>query len=246
MSARRKLGGYIGIVAVTLLAGLTLKTFVIDAFCVPSRSMEPTLLAGDYVFVNKLIYGARVPRLFHFLQFNRFPGLKQIERGDVIFFEFPDPSSGRAYFVKRCIALAGDTIEFRNNHIYINCTEVNVYTQSDSGWNGDEKFIIPRKGDVVSLTPVSYRRWAGLIRNEGHRIECSGSDVLVDGAVVTRYGVEKNYLFVLGDNIDHSYDSRAWGFLPEDNVEGKAMMIYLSRDISQSAIRWNRIGKFVY
>jgi signal peptidase I len=245
VSARRKLTGYVGILFVTILAGLILKIFVVDAFVVPSASMQPTLLAGDYVFVNKLIYGARVPRLFHFLHIGRFPGIRDIERGDVIFFEFPD-SSSRSFFVKRCAGLPGDTFEFRHHHLLINGIEKNSVQLGDIAWSENSIFTIPRSGDIVPLSPATVHQYQDIIRREGHTIDIVSDEVLIDGAKATQYEFRENYLFVLGDNINHSYDSRSWGLLPEDNVEGKAMVIYLSRDVAESKIRWNRIGKFVY
>lgn len=246
MSARRKLGGYLGILFVTIIAGLLLKMFVIDAFVVPSASMEPTLLAGDYVFVNKMIYGARIPRFFYFLHIDRFPGIRNIDRGDVLFFEFPDSSSPHTYFVKRCAGIAGDTLVSRGQHLYLNGALIQSIPSGGMVWNEDAKITIPRKGDIVSLSPATNQGYMDIIRREGHRIEVTSDSVLLDGTMATQYKFRKDYLFVLGDNIDHSYDSRSWGFLPVENVEGKAMMIYLSRDFQESRIRWNRIGKFVY
>ena len=111
--------------------------------------------------------------------------------------------------------------------------------------SADHRVLIPKKGDVVHLTRRNYFGWRSLILTEGHKIsESAEYGILIDDHTAVRYTVENNYLFVLGDNHDHSFDSRAWGILPEKNVIGEAMMIYWSVDAS-TGIRWERVGKVV-
>lgn len=249
-----------------LLGALVLKLFVLDAVTIPSSSMESTLLKGDFILVNKLIYGSRLPNHTPFsrsdVSFFRFPKLRDVGRGDVIVFELPSVGSGEkdsdpVYFVKRCIALGGDRIEIRNGTLIVNGEKVL--------WTGAEPIRrtenygpvdVPKRGDTIRLSDASYKRWSDLIRREGHTIEYSStSEILIDGKPTTTYTVERNYLFVLGDNRAHSYDSRYWGFLPEENVVGQAMVVYWSiepsnivRSISDffTSIRWNRIGMFIH
>ena len=113
-TARRStLRGYLEAIVWALLLTAVLRTFVIQAFRIPSESMVKTLLVGDFLFVNKFEYGAKVP----FTQI-RLPGLRPPHRGDIIVFQFPqDPSKD---FIKRCIAVGGETLEVRDKHVYVN------------------------------------------------------------------------------------------------------------------------------
>ena len=244
------------IIVATVLVAVLLKVFVLDAIHIPSPSMQSTLLAGDYVFVNKLVYGARISGLpfikegtvlFHV------PKIRDVHRGDVVVFQLPDVGeSGSAsqprYFVKRCIAFGGDEIMMNNGKVYVNgvlmplpeTATASVYQKDNFG-----PIAVPKKGDVVHLTPANYLHWSQVLEREGHEVACSPSgEITIDGISSSSYTIQKNYLFVLGDNRDHSYDSRYWGFLPEDNLIGEAMMIYWSADPT-FGIRWNRIGTFV-
>ena len=244
------------VLGATLLLAVLLKMFVLDAVHIPSPSMQSTLMVGDYVFVNKLIYGAHISGLpfvkagtFSF----RFPKVRNVRCGDVVVFELPDvdregSSSQSVYFVKRCIAVSGDEIMMQNGVVFVNGIRMQLPEHATPSISQKDNFgtiIVPRKGDVVHLTPANFRHWAQVIEREGHAITLSHSgDVMIDGVISSSYTVQKNYLFVLGDNRDHSYDSRFWGFLPEENLIGEAMMIYWSDD-PQFGIRWNRIGTFV-
>jgi signal peptidase I len=257
----------------TILSAVVLKLFFIDAIVIPSRSMENTLLVGDYVLLNKLVHGtssgphgsiaeAKSP-------LSQFPFLTPIERGDVIVFKFPgvDPliqSSEPVYYVKRCVARGGDEVAIRNGVMYVNGERVpdissNRQSLSDAELNdqsgNNRRIPVPMPGDVIALNHENLGLWLSLIRNEGHSIEESSSKgIIIDGTPVTRYVVQKKYLFVLGDNREHSYDSRSWGFLPEENVVGKALIIYWSLNhpvpfwhVGEfvSSIRWDRVGTIV-
>jgi len=246
----------IQIIIATILLAVLLKMFVLDAIHIPSPSMQSTLMVGDYVFVNKLIYGAHISDLpfvkagtfsFHF------PKIRDVRCGDVVVFELPDvnkegSSSQSVYFVKRCIAVSGDEIMMQNGVVSVNGIPMPLpehATPPVSQKDNIGPIVVPRKGDVVHLTSTNYRHWAQVIEREGHTIALSTSgDVTIDGVPSSIYTIQKNYIFVLGDNRDHSYDSRYWGFLPEENLVGEAMMIYWSTDPS-FGVRWNRIGTFV-
>ncbi|MBI1806544.1 MAG: signal peptidase I [Ignavibacteria bacterium] len=249
-SAGVRFRAYAEIVVATLLASLLLKGFVVDAVYVPSPSMEGTLLTGDYLLVNKLVYGARSPKHLPFTQAEfpsiQFPKLKSITRGDVVVFELPvvDPdhySDQPVYFVKRCVAVAGDTISMQNGKLFLN----RAYSMDAGGHDRDfGPIVVPKRGDTMTLTQENFIQWQELISREGHTIKRLPSVILVDGKPTTSYTVTRNYLFVLGDNREHSYDSRHWGFLPEENVIGKAMLVYWSES-QAGGIRWERIGSFI-
>jgi signal peptidase I len=213
---RGSLRGYIEIVLVTLVIGIVVKTFVLGAIRIPSPSMESTLHRGDFVLVNKLVYGAPIPWVSSSSRagFSSFhlPKIRSIARGDVIVFELPPQaspgSSDPVYFVKRCVGVGGDVVSIHDGSVFVNGKHFDTGSTDDTA--------------VGDFGPVQVP---------------SGS------------------LFVLGDNREHSYDSRYWGFLPVSNVIGQVIMVYWSVDISRSthtiaalfsSIRWNRIGTFVH
>jgi len=220
--------GYVFILLIVILCAVVVKSWFLDAIVIPSLSMEQTLLEGDYLLVNKFIYSAR-------------PGSESsggnagiqatpshpVERGDVIVFRFPHGSEGNGIepgrlFVKRCVAVAGDDFVLEGTHI-----------------------PVPKRGATIVLDAASFPRWKSLIEGEGHTASAGvEGKILIDGRESSEYTVERNYLFVLGDNRDHSYDSRQWGFLPEENVVGKAMMVYWSVK-PEGGIRWDRLGKII-
>jgi signal peptidase I len=249
---------------VTLLAAVILKTFVVDAVYIPSVSMESTLLVGDYVFVNKLIYGSKptlpAPFTNSWIPLFHLPAIKSIERGDVVLFRFPGPlpgwnAGGQVHFVKRVVGVGGDTIEIRNGSVFVNGTRSSIFVPGSSyPAQSFNSIIIPRRGDSVRLTKGNYPRWKNVLEQEGHAssIDASGS-IVVDGKKTSMYSPEKDFLFVVGDNVEHSYDSRDWGLLSAENVVGRVTMIYWSMVPGTSttnkwflpSIRWNRLGRFI-
>ncbi len=189
-------------IIIALALALVIRTFVIQAFKIPSGSMEPTLEIGDHLLVNKFIYGIKIP----FSSINLFP-LKSPQRGDVIVFIYPpEPDKD---FIKRVIAVGGDTVSMVNKKLYINGVEV--------------------------ADPHAVYRENTILLGEVQKLDNFGP--------VT---VPKGDLFVLGDNRDHSFDSRFWGFVPLKDVLGKAFTIYWSWDSQESMVRWNRLGHLIY
>ncbi len=189
-------------IIMALVLALVIRTFVIQAFKIPSGSMEPTLEIGDHLLVNKFIYGIKIP----FSSINLFP-LKSPQRGDVIVFIYPpEPDKD---FIKRVIAVGGDTVSMVNKKLYINGVEV--------------------------ADPHAVYRENTILLGEVQKLDNFGP--------VT---VPKGDLFVLGDNRDHSFDSRFWGFVPLKDVLGKAFTIYWSWDSQESMVRWNRLGHLIY
>ena len=232
----------------TIIIAAGLKSCIVDAYKIPTDSMSGTLLAGDYILVNKFIYGARTPEqiLFIPLPHVQLPKLRGVQRGDIIVFNFPgEPDELRAarsqFLVKRCVALPGDTVEIVNGNIIVNnyrtSNSFSQYTPSVP------QFIVPFKGMIVDVDTASVFRWNIFIQREGHEVALREGKVNIDGREASSYVVEKNYYYVVGDNANNSYDSRHWGFVPEENILGKAAIIYWSK--GEEGVRWDRIGMIV-
>ena len=283
---RKSSNDYLVTVAATLVVALFLKIFVVEAFRIPSASMENTLRIGDFLFVNKFIYGAETPKYLPFTAVEiphfRLPALGAPRRGDVMVFEYPgdrdeeNPPHGINY-IKRCVVLPGDTLLIQDKMLLVNGREfllpafARLSQPSDflprepfspifpkgSSFNPDfyGPIVVPYKGMTVDISNGAIEGWQTFIEREGHHVTLDqDSKVLIDGLPIVQYTVERNYLFMMGDNRDNSLDSRFWGFVPEDNVVGKAMFVYWSWDTSIpitsmgekfAAIRWSRIGTLI-
>jgi signal peptidase I len=179
---------YFESIVIAVILALFIRTFVVQAFKIPTGSMEPNLLIGDHLLVDKFIFGPTASSLERLLL-----PVGRVQRGDVVVFKYPvDPERD---FIKRVIGLPGETIEFREHRIFIN-------------------------GRATGDPFAHY-----LSRAETGFHEITPDDVRDHyGPVV----VPQDAYFVMGDNRDNSQDSRYWGFLPRDNIKGKALMIYWS------------------
>ncbi len=248
--------------AFVLVSFFFLNSFVLASFEVPTGSMENEIMAGDFLFVNKFLYGGSTPRTIPFtntrIPWFRVPAFSEVERGDVIVFEFPGQqdevrSPEFLFYLKRAIALSGDTIEIRNRVVFINGAQAplprnmkfnnpNILPTGvvnprifpkGSHFNEDNwgPVVVPTKGDIITLTPENFERWRVFIGREGHtaRIDETGK-ILIDGNPATSYTVQSDYIFGMGDNRDNSLDSRFWGFIPKDNIIGTPMIVYWSWD----------------
>ncbi len=202
-----------------ILIVLVLRSFLAEPFRIPSGSMLPTLQVGDFILVNKFSYGIRLP-LF---------GLKVIDidepaRGDVVVFRFPeDPSVD---YIKRIVGLPGDTIRYQNKTVYINGQPAE---QKSEG-------IYTGMGEGIRVSGASLR--TEHLGDIDHRILVQTSRRFSEGEFIVPAG----RYFVMGDNRDNSNDSRFWGTVPEENLVGKAFMIWMNWDSSISSVHWNRIG----
>ncbi len=238
---------------------ILLNNFVIASFLVPTGSMENEVLTGDFLIVNKFLYGASTPRNIMFtdirLPWTTLPGFKEVERGDVIVFEFPGMRDEVLpdvfnFYLKRCLAIAGDTLEIRNRVVYVNgapapipknakfsfppkppdYAEERIFPPS-STFNEDHygPVVVPKAGMEISLTAENFVKWETFIKREGHQpVLRQDGTVAIDGTVTTSYVVKRDYVFGIGDNRDNSLDSRFWGFIPRENVVGTPMFVYFS------------------
>jgi signal peptidase I len=196
-AARRKdyFRDFVETVVTAVVLALILRAFVVQTFRIPSGSMEDTLLVGDFLIVNKFIYGIKVP-----FTDTHLGGIREPARGDVIVFEYPnpDPRAKKENYVKRCVGVPGDIVELKNNVLFIN----------------DESVV----EEFIKLKPPTPR-WADF------------------GPVK----VPEESLFMMGDNRNWSADSRDWGFLDQDRLKGKAVLIYWSWDGKLKRPRFERI-----
>jgi len=194
---------YFEAIAMALVLALFIRTFLVQAFKIPSGSMLPTLKIGDHLLVNKFIYGVRIPLLG-----KRVGEFHEPERGDIIVFIYPKDRSED--FIKRIVGLPGEMVEIRNKVIYINGAAVD----DPHGYYPPNTTILPAS--------ISARD------NFGPFI------------------VPKRHVFVMGDNRDHSHDSRFWGTVPIDEILGKAFILYWSWDSERFRPRWSRIGDRIH
>ncbi len=199
-----------------ILAVFLIRSFVVEPFKIPSGSMMPTLLAGDFILVNKFTYGLRVPILN-----NTFIEVGKPERGDVFVFHYPpDPSID---YIKRVIGVPGDKIAYRNKQLFVNGEPVELTLV------GDYQYVAPGLNMVMAK---HYQEQLGEVR---HDVLIEDNSLAIDGEVEVPAG----HYFAMGDNRDNSKDSRFWGFVPEDNLVGKAFLIWWNFD------NFGRIGNSI-
>jgi signal peptidase I len=231
-------------ILIAVAIALTIRAFIIEPFRIPSGSMFPTLLIGDHLFVNKFVYGPKVP--FSDL---RLPGLREPERGDIIVFTvarrgndtFPadrHPEYSREEFVKRIVGLPGDRVEIQGSKVIVNGEEMDVEPLP-------ETFTDPN-GRELDMQRV--------------RVDSREYTILDDPKAYFRAPrpvttVEEGRYLVLGDNRDHSKDSRVWGTVRKAEIKGPAFVLYWSWDFNDGWLdllnpitwwkaekRWDRIG----
>lgn len=198
---KSKVREYVEAIVIAVVIALFVRTFIVQAFKIPSGSMIPTLEIGDHILVNKFAYGIKVP----FERSTLIP-ISDPKRGDIVVFLYPLDKSKD--FIKRVVGVAGDTVQMKDKKIYLNGRRYEdphaVYTDPIQPGSGDPK---------DNFGPVK---------------------------------VPAGSLFVMGDNRDHSSDSRYWGFVDLKDVMGKAFIIYVSWDSDDGLkVRWNRFGKLL-
>ena len=222
-SALKEWGKSIGI---AIVIWLVLKVFLVEAFRIPSSSMEDTLLPGDFLFVNKAVYGAVIP-----FTDNRMPRVRNPERNDVVVFKSVETEG--MDIVKRLVGMPGDTLEMRAGRLFRNGQPV------------DEPYV--KHTDLAKResegAQAQMRAWQ--VRHlVGRDPNTYQPDLQTWGPIV----VAPDSYFMMGDNRDESYDSRYWGFLPHANVRGTPIILYYSFNPDSwralpfiTDIRWHRI-----
>ena len=217
---------------------LIIRTFLVQAFKIPTGSMESTLLVGDFLLVNKLAYGATTPRTLPFLSVElpsfRLSGYDTPKKGDIIVFEYPLDRS--LDFVKRCVATEGDTIQMRDKILYIN----NIYQDEPYIQHVDNKVRRPEN----RWFDTSRFSWQYQYLTEEAKQEFKGQYQPTRDNFGPLVVPEGRY-FCLGDNRDASSDSRFWGFVDRDLVKGRPVILYFSWDRSHWLPRFTRIGHII-
>ena len=224
-----------------LLIYLVIRTFFVEAYRIPSASMEPTLLVGDWLFVNKLVYGPRIPFTHVHL-----PGYRDPQRGDVVVFVSPpqidQPEDPTPTLVKRLIGMPGDTIYMRNAMVYID----GIAQRQGYGAQSQPGFDTSQPDETSAL--FSWQQKYALRQS---RFGPAPATPTHDnwGPLV----IPPRHYMMLGDNRYNSKDSRYWGLVPRNNIKGRPMFVYYSYNAEDSDrplpfitdIRWSRIGHWI-
>jgi signal peptidase I len=218
-----------------ILIVFLLRSFLVEPFKIPSGSMLPTLLVGDFILVNKFTYGIRLP-----IVNVKLANINQPRRGEVMVFRYPENPT--LDYIKRVVGLPGDKIEYRNKRLRINGVEMPVspageYDYVESGLNfvATQRFT-EKLGDhlhTILVLPDSPGVQLGGVRRFPFRDNCAYNDA---GFSCT---VPSGHYFMMGDNRDSSSDSRYWGFVPDANIVGKAFLIWWNFD------KFRRIGQSI-
>lgn len=224
----------IGSLAFAVLIALTIRWCLLEAYVIPSGSMLPTLLIHDHIFVNKIVYGIRVP--FAKTWMTRFADPK---RGDIIVFKYPKDES--TFFIKRVIGIPGDKVFYENGNLYINDQLMPKIAATDMtafNWLRDEDFSYGTKADYEDFSETIDNKSFNVLLRKGDFDSPTGP-----------FTVPESSLFVMGDNRNNSHDSRYWGYVPYENILGKAMFVWLSCEdtlpvlsfiCNPVTIRWKR------
>lgn len=225
-----------------LLVVLVLRSFLVEPFRIPSGSMMPTLLAGDFILVNKFSYGIRPPVLNR-----RLLGEGAPERGDVAVFRYPEQPN--VAYIKRIVGLPGDLVRYENEQLSINGQAVPQWPSEQQpdfghGWRSFEETLGSSQHRILLTDGRLNCNWEYRVPSGQHferhaRLTGQGFDCSWE------YRVPEGHYFVLGDNRDNSRDSRFWGPLPDDNLIGRAFLIWMNWDCITGDGHCGRIGDVI-
>lgn len=196
-----------------LAVAMTIRGFLFEPYRIPSSSMVPTLLIGDYLFITKYAYGIRIPFTRDFLT------RRDIPRGDVVVFQKEDARGNNTNFIKRVVAVGGDTVAYVDKQLYVNGTPVNIVEAGDYSYTSDGN----------ALPAIRYTEY---LPGATHSILLHPERPSLDVPPIV---VPQGHVVVMGDNRDNSIDSRLWNapnwyFLPQENILGRAEFIWWSWD----------------
>lgn len=230
-----------------IFAGIA-RIFFFQAYRIPTESMENTQLAGDFLFVNHFIYGPKIP----FTEF-RIPGIRNPERNDIVVFVYPKDMS--MDYIKRCVAVAGDTVLIVDKQLFVNSEKYENPPKSlmseDTLKIGQNRFFgspmfpqnklwtrdnygplyVPKTGDVIPMNSETFYIYQDcLIQETKVKPRLIDNQVFLNGKMIDSYTIQQDYYFMMGDNRDNSADSRFWGFVPATHIKGKPIITYWSWD----------------
>ncbi|MBF0428638.1 MAG: signal peptidase I [Magnetococcales bacterium] len=211
--------------AIVMAVGIAfmVRTFVVEPFKIPSGSMIPTLLVGDYLFVNKFAYGYRIPFTQQRIFMSGSPA-----RGEIAVFEYPkDPTKD---YIKRIVGLPGDRILYRDRVLYVNGQQVSQKPEGPYSYLNENEMQVEAQRLQESLGSNAY---SILLRQYGNL------------EPITDIVIPAGYFFVLGDNRDNSNDSRFWGLVPGYRLVGRAVAMFWSWDRNEGKPRWERLGQAI-
>lgn len=221
------------ILGLAIFIAFVFRYTIASPYKIPTGSMIPTLKIGDFLFVSKLSYGIKVPFTNHNFYTHSLP-----QAGDVVVFEFPE--NPKLDYIKRVVAVAGDTVEIRDHNLFINDAQVpNIPLLGNDVLYDHDHY----ERDILGIYRETIAQSDHLImkRQHGRRMSQFGP-----------YKVPKGHVFVMGDNRDNSEDSRFWGPLPIKNIRGKALFVWLSLNnhtptaqlgkFTLPSMRWQRLG----
>ena len=215
-----------------ILIVLLLRSFLVEPFRIPSGSMMPTLLVGDFILVNKFAYGIRLPVLN-----KKVIEVGDPQRGDVMVFRYPQEPT--VDYIKRVVGVPGDRVNYRGKVLYVNGspaaqTAMGIYTGVGSGARETGSFLADENLEGVEHAILTHPLAPDF------PLQCR---VLANGPIV----VPEGHYFMMGDNRDNSNDSRCWGLVPEENLVGKAFAIWMSWDGARNGIpvAWGRLGNVI-
>ena len=276
---------YVVFLYIFLLCGLFFffQIIIFTSFRIPTDSMQPALQPGDNILVNKSIMGARIFNIWEAaeekeVEIHRLPGLGKVKRNDVLVFHYPYPHKNDSlsmhllkYYVKRCIALPGDTMGIRKGHYYVKGVDEpigNIQAQkrieklqkeNTRGIVMDaypwDKYIdwtiqdfgplhVPARGQTVVMDSTAVKLYRNLVEwEQKEKLTYQGKDVFLGDSLIQEYRFQENYYFMGGDYMENSKDSRYWGLLPEPYIVGVATRIWKSVDKSTGKICWDRVMK---
>ncbi len=249
----------------TVIIVLLVIFFIAQAFVIPSGSMKRTLLIGDHLFVKKFVYGVPIPHI-PWLEWPVLPDFRgdghlidgpKPKRGDIVVFRYP--GNIKVHYVKRCVALGGDEILFQEKKLYIHFREGDTWIKKHYPKNKIFKIMdklwvlnpyMSKYPGIQYDSNVNLFREMVLYLNAG---QLAMQPVMISGLPVYKnlpenafyYKVPKDKFFMMGDNRDHSDDSRFWGSVPYRDIVGKPWFVYFSWNEKTYQIRWNRIGRSI-
>ncbi len=228
-------------IGIALVIALMLRQLIFQAFRIPTGSMLETLQIGDYLFVNKFLYGAKTPERIRILKWTlidglpvlQLPAVREPRQGDIIVFEYPKDRN--LDYIKRCVAVAGDTVSVDAGVLRVNGE---IYESNFGERDGDHSCIPIWTDPELCPAPRAKHDQAKYISNERNHI-------WPWPGMPTPYIVPEGHIFMMGDNRYNSADSRYWGALDTKLIKGKAMFLYFSWDGDRHLPRFSRMGDII-